>query len=276
MSGQTTPEKLRKALAAMMFELDESVKPGYFSQEELNATKANRAVTTAFGTEKSSEFSHTIGFWWAVSGLEYYMKYIDEMAKRTPQDLRDYANKYIIGKPHVVGVLMNHEDRARIKLTDRRAREDRRRAGGRRHEAPPRWRSRFAAGAARAQSDTATVSYTVSGVRVIQRKTTASIVVANLYLLGGVRQMTARTAGIENFLLAVSEFGTQKYPKETMRRALARTGSEIPGGAGRGLDAGERPHDDERSLIPPGRSSPSGSCTRRWTRATSSSCATRW
>jgi zinc protease len=117
-SGQTTPEKLRQALAMMFTELNESVKPGYFSQEELEATKANRAVTTAFGAEKSSEFSHTIGFWWAVSGLEYYMKYNDEMAKRTPQDLRNYSNKYIIGKPHVVGAMMTPEDRARIHLTE--------------------------------------------------------------------------------------------------------------------------------------------------------------
>ena len=86
----------------------------------------------------------------------------------------------------------------------------------------------LAAGSAHAQADTATVSYVVSGVRVIQRKTTASIVVANLYLLGGVRQSTPRTAGIENLLLAVSDRGTQKYPKDVLRRALARTGSEIP------------------------------------------------
>jgi zinc protease len=86
----------------------------------------------------------------------------------------------------------------------------------------------LAAGTVGAQSDTATVTYVVSGVRVIQRKTTASIVVANLYLLGGVRQTTSKTAGIENFLLAVSELGTQKYPKALMRSALARTGSEIP------------------------------------------------
>jgi zinc protease len=85
----------------------------------------------------------------------------------------------------------------------------------------------LAVSAAGAQSDTATVSYVVSGVRVIQRKTTASIVVANLYLLGGVRQVTPRTAGIETFLLAVSEFGSQRYPKAVMRSALARTGSEI-------------------------------------------------
>jgi len=85
----------------------------------------------------------------------------------------------------------------------------------------------LAAGTAQAQSDTATVGYVVNGVRVIQRKTTASIVVANLYLLGGVRQTTPRTAGIENFLLAIGDRGTQKYPKDVLRRAIARTGSEI-------------------------------------------------
>ena len=85
----------------------------------------------------------------------------------------------------------------------------------------------LAAGSLQAQADTATVSYVASGVRVIQRRTTASIVVANLYLLGGVRQVTPSTAGIENLLLAVSERGTQKYPKDVLRRAMARTGSEI-------------------------------------------------
>jgi zinc protease len=117
-SGQTTPDKLREALRAMFTELRASVRPGYFSQEELDATKANRAVTSAFGRERSSEFSHTIGFWWSVSGLEYYMKYVDEMARRTQADLRAYANAYIIDKPHVVGVMIPAEERRRLKLTE--------------------------------------------------------------------------------------------------------------------------------------------------------------
>jgi len=117
-SGQTTPEKLRAGMAALFAELGESVKPGYFTQDELEATKANRAVTTAFGMERSSEFSHTIGFWWSVSGLEYYMKYNDEMARRTAADLRAYANKYIIGKPHVTGVMMTADNRKRLRLTE--------------------------------------------------------------------------------------------------------------------------------------------------------------
>src|SRR5262245_55820521 len=75
--------------------------------------------------------------------------------------------------------------------------------------------------------DSNTTSYVVSGVRVIHRRTSLTNVVANIYLLGGVRSSPATSAGIENFLLQVSERGTTKYPREALRRATARTGSEI-------------------------------------------------
>ena len=117
-SGQAAPEKLRAALAALDTELREVLKPGYFNVEELNAAKAQRAVSTAFGLERSSESAHTIGFWWSVSGLEYYMKYVDEMARQTPVQLQDYARKYIIDKPHITGVLLSAEARAQLKLTE--------------------------------------------------------------------------------------------------------------------------------------------------------------
>lgn len=118
-SGQTTPERLRDAVRAVLAELRASVEPGYFTAEELADTKANRALTTELGMERSSEFAHTIGFWWSVSGLEYYMKYVDEMARRTAADLQAYARRYIIGKPFVIGVLIAPGDRKRIGLTDR-------------------------------------------------------------------------------------------------------------------------------------------------------------
>jgi zinc protease len=87
--------------------------------------------------------------------------------------------------------------------------------------------SRALARPASSEADTATSSYVVNGIRVIHRHTNTSLVVANLYLLGGVRQTTTRNAGIESFLLAVSERGTQHYPRDVLRRAMARTGSEI-------------------------------------------------
>jgi len=73
-----------------------------------------------------------------------------------------------------------------------------------------------------------TTSFNVSGVQVILRQNNANnVVAANLYLLGGARQVTDGNAGIEPILLDVSERGTQRYPKNALRRAMSRLGSEI-------------------------------------------------
>jgi zinc protease len=117
-SGQTSPDRLRAAMRALDVELREVLKPGYFSLDELNAAKAQRAVSSAFEREKASAFAQTIGFWWSVSGLEYYMKYVDEMARRAPAQLQDYARKYIIDRPRVVGVLLAPEARRQLALTE--------------------------------------------------------------------------------------------------------------------------------------------------------------
>lgn len=77
------------------------------------------------------------------------------------------------------------------------------------------------------QAPSMTTTYTVGGVRVIHRKSQTRTVVTNIYLLGGVRGAPSGKDGIENFLLHVSERGTERYPRESLRRALARTGSEM-------------------------------------------------
>ena len=75
---------------------------------------------------------------------------------------------------------------------------------------------------------TLTTSFDASGVHVILRKSTANNVVAvNLYLLGGALQIVSETAGIEPFLLQVSDRGTTKYPLAILRRKMSALGSEI-------------------------------------------------
>ena len=117
-SGQTTPERLRDAVKALDAELKATLEPGYFTAEEIEAVKAHRAVTTAFGQERASENSHTIGFWWSVIGLDYHLRYVDEMAKQTPAQLQDYARRYIIGRPRIVGVMLPQGAAARLRLSE--------------------------------------------------------------------------------------------------------------------------------------------------------------
>jgi len=77
--------------------------------------------------------------------------------------------------------------------------------------------------------DTATTTkFDVNGVSVILRRNTATeVVVASLYLLGGTRQLTPATAGIEAMVLATSERGTRHFPGAAVRQRTARLGSTI-------------------------------------------------
>jgi zinc protease len=75
---------------------------------------------------------------------------------------------------------------------------------------------------------TLTTNFEVSGIQVILRQSTANnVVAANLYLLGGARQISIDNAGIEPFLLEVSDRGTTKYPRVLLRRKMSALGSEI-------------------------------------------------
>ncbi|MBA3578630.1 MAG: insulinase family protein [Gemmatimonadaceae bacterium] len=81
--------------------------------------------------------------------------------------------------------------------------------------------------AAQPPSDDNTAAFDVDGIRVILRKTDNNIVAANLYLLGGARQLTPQNAGIELMLLDASERGTRNYSKESLRRKMSRLGTGV-------------------------------------------------
>jgi zinc protease len=118
-SGQTTPDKFRAAMAALERELARFNDPTYVSPRELEAVKAQRTVSSAFGIEKASEIAHTIGFWWSVASLDYFMSYTDRMAQQRITDLMRYTSTYVIGKPRVTSVLLSSDARRAIGLTEK-------------------------------------------------------------------------------------------------------------------------------------------------------------
>lgn len=77
--------------------------------------------------------------------------------------------------------------------------------------------------------DTAVTSkFDVDGVTVILRHNPANeVIAANLYLLGGARQVTPANAGIEALILLASERGTKRFPGARARQQTAMLGSTI-------------------------------------------------
>ena len=115
--GETSPQHLREALTVLRDELTKVGDPGYFAAHQLETVNQRRIVDTELNLERASGFAHQIGFWWAVTGLDYFMGYVDTMAKQHPADLASYASKYISGRPHVTGVVISPSDRRMIGLT---------------------------------------------------------------------------------------------------------------------------------------------------------------
>jgi zinc protease len=116
--AQTTADKLKAALKAVNAEIVRFDAPDYFSDEELESAKTLLDVNEVYTREKASDFAHTISFWWASSGLDYYSTYIENLNKVTRADIKTYVNKYIKGKHRVAGVLMSAQDQQRIGLSE--------------------------------------------------------------------------------------------------------------------------------------------------------------
>jgi zinc protease len=114
--AQTSAEKFEACRKAITEELKKMGDPAYFTDAQLDNAKTILAVDEQYGRERPSQYAHTVGFWWAVAGLDYYLNYVDNLKKATRQDIAGYLNTYVNGKPYVMGVLTSPQDRKKLGL----------------------------------------------------------------------------------------------------------------------------------------------------------------
>jgi zinc protease len=70
--------------------------------------------------------------------------------------------------------------------------------------------------------------FDVNGLKVLVKRREGSLTVAaQLYLRGGVENINASNAGVEAFMLNVASEASASYPKDRMRKELARMGTVI-------------------------------------------------
>jgi zinc protease len=108
-SFQCQQEKLKEAIKALGAEIQKFDDPGYFTDEQLETAKNRLAVDEIYGRESTSNWVHTVSYWWASAGLDYYAKYIDDLKKIKREDIKKYVNKYIKGKNYIVGALVSED-----------------------------------------------------------------------------------------------------------------------------------------------------------------------
>ncbi len=114
--AQTSADKYKALWEAVQKELQHMGSPDYFTDEQLANAKTILAIDEQYGRERPSQYVHTVGYWWAVAGLDYYLNYVDNLQKVTRKDIAEYLNTYVNGKPYILGVLTSPQDRKTLGL----------------------------------------------------------------------------------------------------------------------------------------------------------------
>jgi len=109
--AQTTPDKARAATRAIYNEIAHFNDRDYFTDEQLESAKGLLEAEDLYSREKTSDYTHTISFWWASTGLDYFRGYLKNLRATSRADISRYVANYIQGKPHV-GLAIMSEDAA--------------------------------------------------------------------------------------------------------------------------------------------------------------------
>ena len=114
----TTPEKAKEALKAVYAEIALFDKPNYFTDEELESAKTILESRDLFEREKLTEYSHTLGFWWSSTGIEYFRGYYKNLRAVSRKDTALYVKTYIQDKPHVAVAMISSDAKTSSGITE--------------------------------------------------------------------------------------------------------------------------------------------------------------
>jgi zinc protease len=116
--AQTSADKYSAAVKGIFDEIKKFTDADYFTDDQLESAKNQLQINEVYGRERPSNFAHTVGFWWAVAGLDYYLNYVDNLRKVTRDDVDRYVRKYIQNAPYVMGVLLSPNDQQKLSIKE--------------------------------------------------------------------------------------------------------------------------------------------------------------
>ena len=113
----TSPDKTKAAVAAIYNEISHFNDKDYFTDDQLESAKALLEADDLYSREKLSDYAHTLTFWWASTGIDYFRGYLPTLRRTSRADISRYVTTYIQGKPHVGIALISKEGEDEAQLT---------------------------------------------------------------------------------------------------------------------------------------------------------------
>lgn len=109
------PDKIEACMNEIKHQISMWDSPDYITTEQLETSKRKLEIKQIQESEVTSDFTQVLSFWWASASIDYFNTYNDNLKKMTKADLQAYVRKYIKGKPHCAGLLVNSQMDQQIK-----------------------------------------------------------------------------------------------------------------------------------------------------------------
>lgn len=103
------PTKLKECNDEIKRQISMLGNADYFTDEQLATAKDIIRRNQIRSTEKPSSLASQVTYQWCSTSLSYYTDYTDACMKVTKQQLQEYANKYLVNKPYVAGMIISSE-----------------------------------------------------------------------------------------------------------------------------------------------------------------------
>ncbi len=111
------PQRLKDCLKKVEEQINLWDKDDYFTDEQLQTAINQLVISEVYDKEKTSNYIHTVTYWWGSATIDYYTTYVDNLKKVTRQDIQNYVRTYIKGKPKVAGILMSTQMQKTLGIT---------------------------------------------------------------------------------------------------------------------------------------------------------------
>jgi len=79
----------------------------YLSASQIETAKRMLEIKSINEEEITTDFVHSMAFWWASASLNYFGGYYDNLKKVSLADIKTYVRKYIKNRPYCAGLLIS-------------------------------------------------------------------------------------------------------------------------------------------------------------------------
>ncbi|SMD32896.1 zinc protease [Reichenbachiella faecimaris] len=115
------PAKITEAFAVLEQEMAQWDTDDYFTDEQLETAKNMLAIQDAYSKEQTSQFIHTVTYWWSSASIDYYTNYVENLNKVTREDIKKFVRNYVKNKPSVTGLLVSPDMKENMELNSLQA-----------------------------------------------------------------------------------------------------------------------------------------------------------